>query len=210
MKIALCYRGHYLREDGSNNNKNSNFFLCHRNHEKYLYRYLENFDLFFHTYSVNDELDSKLVDIVNPTKFMFEQETSETFKRSYTMIKANLLQDLSNYDIVINLRFDLLFLQTWSNFKIEIEKFNFAFKELNWDEIQEVSDLLYVFPPRFIDAFTISQQMTEGVYRGAGLYIYNEMKNRIGTDNLNFMIDGVWSSNTDKSKNGFIDINRNV
>ena len=58
---------------------------------------------------MNDELDSKLVDIVNPTKFMFEQETSETFKRSYTMIKANLLQDLSNYDIVINLRFDLLF-----------------------------------------------------------------------------------------------------
>ena len=126
------------------------------------------------------------------------------------MIKANLLQDLSNYDIVINLRFDLLFLQTWSNFKIEIEKFNFAFKELNWDEIQGVSDLLSMFPPRFIDAFTISQQMTEGVYRGAGLYIYNEMKNRIGTDNLNFMIDGVWSSNTDKSKNGFIDINRNV
>ena len=63
-----------------NNNKNSNFFLCHHNHEKYLYRYLENFDLFFHTYSVNDELDSKLVDIVNPTKFMFEQETSETLK----------------------------------------------------------------------------------------------------------------------------------
>lgn len=128
MKIAVCYRGHYFRKGGAYipDQLGSDFSLCYENHKEKLFPYLDNYDVFFHTYSHTQTSDEKLVEILKPKKYIIDKEVHP--KISYSMIQSSSLVE-GEYDFIINLRFDLLFLKPFNDFNVEHDKFNFMFRE---------------------------------------------------------------------------------
>ena len=128
MKIAVCYRGHYYRKGGAyiSEQLGSNFSLCYENHKEKLFSYLDDYDVFFHTYSHTQTSDEKLVETLQPKKCIIDEEVHP--KISYSIGQASSLVS-DEYDFIINLRFDLLFLKPFSDFNVEYNKFNFMFRE---------------------------------------------------------------------------------
>ena len=76
-----------------------------------------------------------------------------------------------------------------------------------WNKDKRVSDLIYILPSEYknvlISALKKSQHLNK---YGAGHKIYNYLK--IDTNNINFMIDGFFNSNTDIEPNNYIYIKR--
>jgi hypothetical protein len=231
-KIAVCYRGHYFRRGGKyiGKNKGSNFFLCYWNHMDYLFPHLGNFDVFFHTYSCSTEANDKLLNLLKPKKYIIDDEVSNQHqpganpKVNYTMMQSNSLVDMDEYDFVINLRFDLLFLRPWIDFNAQQDKFNFLFKSNpgQWKRNGISSDLLWGFPPKYSDAWEASLNATSKKSRvGDGHWIYRELSKSIGEESLHFMLPGHHHSSTrhhipgreptpNLRYNGFIELNRRI
>tara|TARA_B100001093_G_scaffold454094_1_gene463197 strand:+ start:7175 stop:7804 length:630 start_codon:yes stop_codon:yes gene_type:complete len=208
MKTAICYRGHYYRKGG----KGSNFFLCYENHKRMLLDYYPNSDIYFHSHSVNLNLDSKLVDLLKPKKYSFKKTTyiSDSF------IETNNQIDLDeNYDIVLNLRFDLMFQRPILDFFIDSSKFNFTWEERKHYRVSlgyhKVTDLMFAMNTDYINHFNnacIDSRFNGGI-RGTGHHLYPFLCESIGEENINFMVDDHYDSNTDGKNNKYLLINRN-
>lgn len=207
MKTAICYRGHYYRTGG----KGSNFFLCHENHKRMLLDYYPNSDIFFHSHSVNLNLDSKLVDLLKPKKYSFKKTTyiSDSF------IETNNQIDLDeNYDMILNLRFDLMFQRPILDFFIDSSKFNFTWEERKHYRVSlgyhKVTDLMFAMNPKYINHFNnacIDSRFNGGI-RGTGHHLYPFLCESIGEENINFMVNDHYDSNTDGKNNKYLLINR--
>ena len=64
--------------------------------------------------------------------------------------------DFCNYDIIVNLRFDLKFNKPITSFNIDYDKFNFVWLEptnYNQNGNIRVCDLMFVFPTKFLVNF---------------------------------------------------------
>ena len=212
-KVAICYRGHYFR---NNPPKNSNFFSCQENHHNFLYQYLGDYDIFFHTYPVDTESDSRLVDLVNPTNYVFENMQPGT-----PVINSicKVCELVSGYDFIINLRFDLLFLKSFDHFNVDDEKFNFLWKERKdfWEADRWTSDLMYAFNGNFLESFKSSLEPASTDYYNTRKYPHSSSSAHfvykyLGVDesSINFMVDGHHPSGTEQKANGFIEINRSL
>jgi len=96
-----------------------------------------------------------------------------------------------------------------NEFNINNKKINLLFKEQKkfWNKDKRVSDLIYILPSEYknvlISALKKSQHLNK---TAAGHYIYNYLD--VNTNNINFMIDGFFDSNTDKQSNNYIYIKR--
>jgi len=207
MSLALVYRGFYKRNGIKGNNFNIQIFKNHLDSIKSLG--IKNIDIYFHTYSVNYDEDKKLLSIFknyNLKKYVFEKEIRE--KISYSMIKSLELVN-NKYDLIINTRFDVYFIKNLSDWSIKINKLNLAFKDIKkfWDTQKKVSDLIYIFPYKYknilISALDKSNNLTPCI---SGHFIYNYLN--INENEINFMIDGFFSSNTDIQSNNYIKIFR--
>jgi hypothetical protein len=207
MNIALVYRGFYKRDKGKTNNFNLEIFKNHLDSINSLG--IKNIDIYIHTYSVNDYEDKKLLSLFlnyNLIKYVFEKEIKE--KISYSIINSLELVD-KNYDLIINTRFDVYFIKYLSNWSINCNKFNLAFKDRKvlWIKHKKVSDLIYIFPPKY-NNILISALKKSQDYRshGPGHFIYKHLN--INENEINFMIDGFFLSNTDILLNNYIYIKR--
>ena len=239
MKIAVCYRGHYFRKGGAwiPEQLGSDFSLCYENHKEKLFPYLDNYDVFFHTYSHTQTSDEKLVETLQPKKYIIDKEVHP--KISYSMIQSSSLVG-GEYDFIINLRFDLLFLKPFNDFNVEYDKFNFMFREkeglggrrkikrkknkiknaivskLKLSEFEfeqddiKISDLIFFYDRQFNDNFISSLETTIDVDRvGPGHYILPELNYSLGREYINPILSEFHSS-SENTKNGYIVINREI
>lgn len=213
MNIALIYRGFYKR-DGLKSNHFDNTILENQI-ESIKSLNVKNIDIYFHTYSYNEEYDQNLVSLLNKynlKKYYFENEKNP--KISHSIIESLKLVDATKYDLIINTRFDLIFIKPLSDVNININKLNIPFKdkEKMWNKIKKVSDLIYLFPPKYMNKLIASlvnstKQVMYGNKNSSGHLIYKLFYNSF--NNITFMIDGFFSSNTDICENNFIVIRRN-
>jgi len=221
MKVAVCYRGHYIREDVNRELSRAtiihqcNFFDSYSNHQEYLLNYLTNYDVYFHSYNFSDDFDEKLVKTLNPKKYKFEKNHPSIW---YSVLETDKLYDTKKYDFVINLRFDLKFHKKFPDWNIDFKKFNFAFKDHKavWDdpEKRKTSDLLYCFDTRYSEMFQKSYKnpTTKHDKQGSTHFIYNGLvAEGVNELEINFIEDGWHTSwtETDECRSGFISINRN-
>jgi len=217
-RVALVYRGFYKRNGLENNmmkvrkknNFNSEIFKNHLDSINSLGITPLNIDIYIHTYSVNDYEDKKLLSIFsnyNLKKYNFEKEISK--KISYSIIKSLELVD-EDYDLIINTRFDVSFIKYLNNWSINYNNINLAFKDLEemWIKQKKVSDLIYIFPKKYNNILISALKKSENYYpHGPGHFIYKDLN--INENEINFMIDGFFSSNTDVQSNNYIYIKRN-
>lgn len=152
-KIAIIYRGMYLRNKP--HNKQANFFNLIENHKKMLLQYFDEYDLFYSTSPISKFYDDKFIKLLNwesCSKFRTDNRSC------HDSIQNSLkLCDLSKYDIIINLRFDLQFNKPIQEFNIDFDKINFLWKEpsiYNRKNAIRVSDLILIFPYSFFHKIT--------------------------------------------------------
>ena len=207
MKTAVCYRGHYLREGG----KSSNFFLCYENHKKMIFSKLKTYDIYFHSHKYDEKNDAKLINQLKPKKYSFKKTNyiSDSFIESNEQI-----ENLKNYDLIINLRFDLIFEVSFETLIIDYRKFNFLWEEKKHYRAQlgypKVTDLMYAFNPLYLSHFHKAIEDTRFIgNRGTGHHLYPKLSESIGEENIGFMISKNYNSNTDNEVNNHVNINRN-
>lgn len=197
MNIALSYRGFYKRQHPQKNNFTLDIFKNHLNSLNSLD--IKNIDIYIHTYSINDYEDKKLLSIFknyNLKNYIFEKKIHD--KISYSII--NSLKLINNgYDLIINIRFDIYFIKNLNKWLIKNDKLNLCFKNLygrTWNKSKKVCDSIYILPTKYkkilISALKKSQNCRQN---GPGHYIYKYLN--INESDINFMIDGFFSSNTD-------------
>ena len=208
MNLALVYRGFYKRDGIKKNSFSLDIFKNHLHSINSLG--VNNIDIYFHTYSFNDYEDNNFLSIFesyNVKKYNIEKEIQ--LKISYSIINSLELLENKKYDLIINTRFDIYFIRPLNELNINNKKINLLFKEQYkfWNKDKRVSDLIYILPSEYknvlISALKKSQHLNKN---GSGHKIYNYLK--VDTNNINFMIDGFFNSNTDKEPNNYIYIKR--
>jgi hypothetical protein len=208
MNLALAYRGFYKRNNKKTNNFNLEIFKNHLDSINTLN--IQNIDIYIHTYSINECEDKKLLSIFenyNLKKYIFEEKIRK--KISYSIINSLELVD-KNYDLIINTRFDVYFIKYLSDWSINYNKLNLAFKDIkkSWVRKKKVSDLIYIFPKKYNNILISAlKKSTNVVNSSPGHFIYKKLN--IDENEINFMIDGFFSSNTDSQPNNYIYIKRN-
>ena len=227
MKIAVCYRGDYYRETIHTWVKadeprkridekkwGSNYFCNYKNHLTKLFEFLPNYDVFFHTYTNGVEMDKKLIERLTPTRYKIENERHP--KISHSVMETIKLVDTNEYDFIINIRFDLWFLKPIVDFNLDFDKFNYTWRGPRtwWKRRKFTDDLMFAFSSKYKDAFTESVKKRDRRCRKKGSVhlTYEVLSDKIGSENINFMIDGNFDSYNGKDeipKNGHLMINRN-
>ena len=136
----------------------------------------------------------------------FSLTKGEKFERAYSVIESLKIVE-NKYKFVINTRFDLCFFKQLKYFNIADEKFNICFKdhEEYWISEKKTSDLLWIIPYRYIHNLINAANETSK-YDPMSLHLIVNHLN-LDESELNFMIDGNFTSNTDVEDN-FFDINK--
>lgn len=226
MKIAVCYRGDYYRETihtwilcketrdlVKTWGYGSNFFCNYKNHLQNLFDYLPtDYDVFLHTYSNGENLDKRLIERLKPKEYLIEKEKNPRI--SHSIIKTMELVDDQKYDFILNIRFDLWFLKSIPTFNIDFNKFNYPWKEEGWKRRRVTSDLMFALPIMYKNNFIESIKKRDHLCRKKGSVhlTYPALEERIGETNINFMVEGYYSSFNEKDEipeNGHLMINRN-
>jgi len=148
MRIALIYRGDYIRKNGK-----FTFFNMFDNHKNMLIKHLPKCDFFFSATPNNTETDEKLSQLLDWKQTNFTTHNTCAFD---SIVSSLNFYDFSEYDIIINLRFDLRFNKPLSEFNIDYEKFNFMWLEpnsFNQNGNTRVCDLMYAFPIKYMTNF---------------------------------------------------------
>ena len=208
-KVALVYRGHYKRNSSTWSEKGNGYDIdILQNHLDSIRSLgIKHIDIYFHSYSVNEEEDYKLLKLLSDYNLVdFLLTRGEKFERAFSVINSlKIVED--KYKFVINTRFDLCFMKQLKNFNIENEKFNICFKdhEEYWISEKKASDLLWIIPYKYIRNLIHAAKETSK-YDPMSLHL---IVNHLNLDDseLNFMIDGYFTSNTD-IENNFFDINK--
>lgn len=221
MRVALCYRGHFYREKLHNNcngrtGEGSSFFLNYENNKSNLIDCYDDVDVFFHTYSANEELNDKLITTLNPKKY--EIETNEHSEIRHSILKVNEMFNSDDYDLIINTRFDLHFKKKITEFNLDVDKFNFLWREnVKKQKLlpsYRCSDLLWVFHPRYKKEFEYSYGSCYDKFFGNinpmrdGHTILKCLSERISVDTeINFVTHKRYTS-SNKITNPFLLLNR--
>ena len=129
MNVALIYRGFYKRDSYkisiyNKRIKKTNSFteeILKNNIDSIKTLDIKNIDIYFHTYSVNDDEDKKMLSIFekyNIKKYIFEKDIKND--RTYSIRESlKLVDNDDDYDIIINTRFDMYFIKPLSEFGLK-------------------------------------------------------------------------------------------
>lgn len=217
MKVAIGYRGHYVREivrDKKRRFKTHqiNFFENLENHQKMLLNSFDNIEVFLHTYAVDDETDMKLIKSLSPTKYIIDKKTSKYVNKSMKCV--NELIDPKQFDFIINLRFDIVFKKKFTSDYLVPNKFNFLFKDLErfWKRQKRASDLLYSFDSKFHSNFQCGLVNKKSLFANKipHMLFRGMVDCGCSSSDLGFLVEGFhssWVSET-KSTNELVTLNR--
>jgi len=206
-KIALCLKGvHYIpnRIDFKNSNIKDTII------------YGNNVDVFIYSYDTDRR--EELISFYNPKEYHFVDNTP-IFKefvdtknnRQVRNLKTTngvlKMIDPDKYDFVVLTRFDIIFKKRIFDFNVDLDKINICFKDIKteWDSFMKVGDNLFIIPTKMLNFFIQSidelivgsQNLNEKIWGKSVLHcILMKLTNYITIDDINFMVDGYFSSNT--------------
>ena len=214
MKIAIVYRGDYIRKI-----YNFSFIDAIENHKEMIFKQFPKFDMFFSTTPYETEIDNSLIKLCNWKAFNFTKNNKCVFDSIDTSLR---FYDFSEYDLIVNLRFDLKFNKPLCKFNIDYDKFNFVWLEptnFNQNNNTRVCDLMYVFPVKYLKTFLNidlkdpSVRYTENLIIGLPDQAHHLMQflHLNQKSQVNFMIDGHHSSGGEKRDpyaKSFLEIHR--
>lgn len=218
MNIALVYRGFYKRNNNkwSNGGNCFNKYILNNNLSAIKSLNCKSIHIYFDTYEVDKENDLEMLNLFKDTeliKFRFNKFTDQKITDS---ILSSIKMIDNKYDLIINTRFDILFTESLSKFNIDVNKLNFFCKDEEdfWKRGKKTSDLLFIFPQKYSNIFIklIKDQKFSFNSSRAHLLLYQNMieNNKYLSENdINFMIEGYFSSNTDIQRNKYLFIKRN-
>ena len=216
MNVALVYRGFYKRKCNRWDNGGNNFskYILDNNLDAINSLNCKSVHIYFDTYAVNKDSDTKMLNLFrnkNLIKFKFNKFTDH--KITDSMLNSVKLID-NTYDLIINTRFDIIFLKPLSEFNISSTKFNFFCKDVEdfWERGKKTSDLLFIFSSKYSNTFIklIEEQEFAFPSSRAHLLLYQNMigNKYLNENDINFMIKGFFSSNTDIQRNKYLFIKR--
>lgn len=219
LKAAIVYRGFYKRKKirkPDHRKMNNNSFdegVLENNIKNLLYNY--DCDVYMHTYKTNDINDNNMLEVFKKYGYAVKKCEFQVFNWKHHKIGHSIVRSLElvegEYDIVISIRYDLMFKKDIVS-HIDVNKFNIMFKdkECSWDtEDKKVSDLMYVFPISSIESLKEALKEKMDYKDSAGHFVYNSLCNSLGKDRIHFMVDGNYTSNTDLGINPLVKIRRN-
>lgn len=214
MKIALIYRGNYIR-----NRFKFSFSNAIENHKTMVHKFFPDCDMFFSTSPKETELDNSLLKLCKWKAFNFTKDNTCVFDSIDTSLR---FYDFSKYDLIVNLRFDLKFNKPLCMFDIDYDKFNFVWLEppnFNQNNNTRVCDLMYVFPTKYLKTFLnidledSSVRYTENRIIGPPDQAHHLMQflHLDQKTQVNFMIDGYHASGGERKDpyaKSFLEIHR--
>lgn len=212
-KVALVYRGHYKRDTSAWSGKGNGYDISIlQNQLDSIYSLgIKNVDIYFHSFSTNDEDDYNLLKLLSNYNLVnFSLTKNETYERQYSVIESLKLVE-NKYKFIINTRFDLCFIKQLKDFNIVNDKFNICFKDYEefWIEDRKISDLLWIIPFKYIQNLIKAAEATS-VFDPMSLHLILNHLN-LEENELNFMIPGYFTSTTSKEdevQNNYIYIKR--
>ena len=161
MRIAICYRGiHY-----SDNDVKTDYRKQYENNMEYLINPLKKnniIDIFCVSYE--SEIQNSLINDYKPVMIDLLSQNIRYHgsgwyrqlifhKKIVELVKNYENKNNINYDIIINLRYDLLFKKDITLWNIDYNKINFTFKHL---DNGNSDDNFYIIPRKYLDEFNNS------------------------------------------------------
>jgi hypothetical protein len=143
---------------------------------------------------------SQITDFYKPKKCLVLPFEGSSQKVTYLRCMQLLLDQ--EVDFIMSTRFDMFFHEPLTNAKIDRNKMNFVFreKEPHWSEDRFVGDCFFAFPKKYLETFIYciedmirhDQTWPKGWYMHGG--IYRNMVEKVGAENINFILDGCHDS----------------
>jgi hypothetical protein len=117
--------------------------------------------------------------------------------------------DKNPYNLVVIIRFDTYFHKKLTEYNIQPDKFNFCWREYEhmWLDHRRTGDCFHVIDGKYIDTFI--DTLNDGRFKCNDFHrIYDIVVSYIGKDNISFMENNFYDSNTDIMPNPIYHINR--
>ena len=225
--LAVVYRGYYKRITGKTMNFNQEIL---ENQINNVFKYFKHVDIYICTWSHDEESDSNILSLfknnnLNVVKYEFKDKNIKDNNftpnilfntPSYLMCKSLEMIDNTQYDLILNMRWEIFFFKPIIDPEINVncDKFNFYFKEARYwrekkrDTTDGVSDILYFLPVKYISYLIMSIKKQHPSRRVAVHFIYRILKDLIGENNINFLLKWPQVSNSSRVKNRFFKLLR--
>jgi hypothetical protein len=164
---------------------------CYQNHFEMIIKPFEQMHIvktFLATYE--SDTNQKLLQIYNPSSYVILD--SGNMRSTYIKSIENLINSAPDIDFFICTRFDIKFYNKLTNWNFDYKKFNFIFIE-NWGDSEaiEVTDVLFAFPGKFLNAFYSALLKADKKPRRKECidlhFIYEFVKDEIGKENIHFI-----------------------
>jgi hypothetical protein len=115
-------------------------------------------DVYFHTWPSHIPFEAELVKHLKPIKHKISNRGSLDSPGVDSRVEAlKLIVGPETYDAIVMTRFELLFSRSLDMLPLQPHKVNVPFREISEESYRKdcrVSDLLYVFPPKYLELFT--------------------------------------------------------
>ena len=186
MKTAILYIGyHYNKVDTYNKDgkiRNVNWLESYNNQQEYVFKTLKDkynaeIDVYFTTYS--SEHDEMLVKYLKPKNYLFNilDTNISSAQGRYNNIEKGLQLISSsniNYDTILFLRFDLLFVQPITSLNIDLNQFNITFLNYCGESYDDIFTFC-VFNGKYFNTlktYLLSEKYkTQALYGGHSVHI---------------------------------------
>lgn len=144
--MSFCkYKNWYSKKNMQINYKDS-----YDNYQKYIYKYFHDkgysIDVYFSTNVSNNDEHKKIIKKYNPIRYSFiENEKNRILSRNKKLLNVIelCLNNNVDYDLILIIRFDLLFQKDFEKSNIKLDKFNLV-SILEKDHL--ICDNFYLFP----------------------------------------------------------------
>jgi hypothetical protein len=174
-KVALVYAGHHYRIGGPpwpailnpspidpklkrGRKGTTDWRVAKDNHNKLIIGPLAergvSVDVYFHTWPSHRPIEAELVEHYKPVNYSIASRSSHDSPGVDSRVEAlKLIADLEIYDAIVMTRFEIILNRSLDTFPIQPHKVNVPFREISQRRRCYTSDLMYIFPPRYVDSF---------------------------------------------------------
>jgi hypothetical protein len=207
MKVALLLRGiSYLKEYCTSSCMVTNIDYTENisSLKENLINCYDDIDIYISTN--NHHLINDLKREFNPTKIhIYDVDDKHDVVNKLNNETKNLLDginliDSSLYDTIIISRIDISYYGLITNLNIDYNKVNFLWREASgwdeWNNTYKSANVLWCMPSKFLINFCNALKNFDkvGECNAPTHFVCSELKNTIGFDNINFMVNGFYYS----------------
>jgi hypothetical protein len=150
MRIGIVLRGVSY---GKSANGNVDWRIVKDNIKEFLIDSFPGHEVLVYFTTYNNETLDELIDFYNPRKTLLLP--SEGSHQRITLLESCQFIQNEPLDFIINTRFDIRWFQKVGQLNLDVNKFNFLYKEVEpeWTNNRFVSDIIFGFPRPFLEHF---------------------------------------------------------